>query len=54
MKTKKDLYIEEILINKLQEESQRTGLSFSRIIEQAIENRYPILSKKEGKLKCQA
>lgn len=49
MKTKTDLYLEEWMIEKLEDESQRTGLSFSRLIEDAIEKRYPIIIKKGGR-----
>ena len=50
MKTRTDLYLGEALIEKLQEEAHRTGLSFSKLIEDAIEKRYPIILKKEGKI----
>ena len=49
MKTKTDIYLEEWMIRKLEDESHRTGLSFSRLIEEALEKRYPILLKREVK-----
>jgi len=53
MKTKIDIYLEPTLIKKLEAEAYRTGLSISRLIEKAIEEKYFKLmkggSKQNGK-----
>jgi len=45
MKTKIDIYLEPEIIKKLEAEAYRTGLSLSRLIENALEEKYLKLMK---------
>ena len=53
MKQKIDIYLEPETIKFLEKEAYRTGISFSQLIDVAIEEKYKSLITKEVKLKCQ-
>ena len=50
MKTKIDIYLEPALIKKLEAEAYRIGLSISRLIEKALEEKYLKLMKGGNKV----